>query len=647
MDIRFRKANMHSDATGQEISASVKGELVEFLFSQLPIALIAELIIVSFATIALWPIERTLIIVGWFSYFICFVLGGGLSLWFGYKYYKNSLTINNWIKLFTFGIILTGIFWGFMGGYLMPRVGLVYQSFVVFVLLGITSGANSLFSANRIAYASFLFFAFIPLIIRLYLYGGLFILLGTSAVIYMLAMLVISASNYKLLKTSIMLRFENTGLDLINQDLERNIIYQTTHDALTQLPNRHLLYERMEHDLALAHRFKSLLAVMYLDLDHFKDVNDSLGSNTGDIVLQVIAKRLIACVRKSDTVARIGGDEFILLIMCKSQQAITSIAKKVLQEVALPITIRNDKVHLTASIGLCIYPHNGVNSNSLLRNADFALYLAKQARGNNFQIYSDSASATAKRQQQIQRQLVKAKGRNEFSLVYQPIFDIVTNKIVSAEALIRWMNPILGQVAPDEFIAIAEDIGNITILSDWIISEACKQNKQWQLTGAPKIPVAVNISALQLRSGDITHSLSKVLSESKLEPRYLTIEITETSLMDNSELILQKFQAIRNLNIEIAIDDFGTGYSSFYYLTEFPISRLKIDKSLIQNCDLNAKNRSVINAIVTLSHQLNLKVIAEGVETANQLAVLNKVVVIKCKDIFSANLYLLVTFLLC
>lgn len=300
----------------------------------------------------------------------------------------------------------------------------------------------------------------------------------------------------------------------------------------------------------------------------------------------------------------------------------TELCKKILKIIAIPIKIDKEELHISASIGMCIYPQDGLDGTSLIKNADMAMYQAKKSGRNHYQIYSDIVSLKAKRHYDIQQQLLNKPGWEEFSVFYQPIFNVTTRQIVAVEALLRWDSPMLGSVTPVEFIGIAEEIGIIVPLSEWLIRKACLQNKKWQVEQGTFIRVAVNISSLQIKRGNLNNFLATVLAETGLDSQYLSIELTETSLMDNSINILNKLHEIRKLGVQIAIDDFGTGYSSFRYLTEFPATHLKIDQSLIHNCETNPKNNSVIKAIVTMCHQLNLRVVAEGVQTDKQLNVI-------------------------
>lgn len=403
--------------------------------------------------------------------------------------------------------------------------------------------------------------------------------------------------------------------------LEQQISYQATHDSLTMLPNRALLYDRLEHSINICKRTQTQLVVMFIDIDNFKDINDSLGHHCGDKLIQCISLRLLKSIRKSDTAARLGGDEFVILFTTDYKENITQFCQKILEVISLPIKLNRDVISTTVSIGVSIYPQNGNNGTTLLKNADLALYLAKKKGRGQFQLYNDDLSHEVKRRQDIQRYLLTALNHNEFSMVYQPVCDLKTKKFVSVEALIRWDNSVLGSVSPAEFIPIAEESNLIINISEWVIHRVCEQYSEWQRMGVSPFKVAINISGIQLKRGNLIELIDNALTQSKLSYDFLELELTETSLMDASNKTLNILNKLKDKGIQISIDDFGSGYSSFSYLKDFPANRLKIDKSFIQE----ASNQSIINAIVTMGHELNLKVLAEGVETEEQL-----LVVVKC-----------------
>lgn len=598
----------------------VEIDLLQYLYQQLPLVIVAEFLIALLVAAVLSPITPPMVIYLWLGYLLIFSTTSHVVLYAYNKYYPQALSHTSWMNLFRFMTFLSAAFWGFFAGYFIPESNVFYDRFVVFVLLGVTASSLVFYSANRLAYAIFFLVSFVPAIVRIYSYGGLYYFLSVAAIIYTIVMLMLSNNIYHLIKNALLLRFENRDLDSINQNLEKNILFQANHDTLTLLPNRILLRDRIEHDIAIANRFKSYLAVMLIDLDHFKDIDDLIGYQKGDSLLKIVASRLQSCIRESDTLARFGGDEFIILFICKKTDELTELCKDILNAITLPIRIGAEEFHITASIGISIYPNDGNDGTTLIRNADLAMYLAKKNGRNRYQVYSDIVNSQIKRQHEIQQQLLSIPEKNEFNLKYQPVINIETKEIISAEALLRWNNPVLGLVSPEEFIAIAEDIGAFESISEWVIHQACKQNMRWRAAGAPPIKIAINISSVQLRRGNLTKILHKVLHELGMDPRCLILELTETSLMDNSQSVIDSLKEIRSLGMEISIDDFGAGYSSFRYLTEFPVTRLKMDKSLVHSCEVNSNNIAIIEAIVTMAHHLNLKVTAEGVENELQLA---------------------------
>lgn len=407
--------------------------------------------------------------------------------------------------------------------------------------------------------------------------------------------------------------------------MEKKIAYQANHDALTGLPNRTLLNDRIHQGITYAKRFHSNLIVMFIDLDNFKDINDNLGHGAGDILLQETALRLEECIRESDTVARFGGDEFVLLFLFKNgKEEIKTIVNKIHDSLKTPIQIGGHEVVVTVSMGISIYPRDGQDPSTLLKNADVAMYKAKKKGRNYYQLYDKSMNIHSKKRMIIQNQLRGAIEKNEFFLFYQPIFDLKTNKVISVEALLRWQHPEIGLIFPNEIIPIAEETGFIIQLGEWVMRQACLQNKMWQNQGLRPIVVAVNVSGVQLNRPNFVETVRNILSDSQLDPQYLELELTESAIMSNTKEIIKRLADLKNLGVQIAIDDFGTGYSSFSYLKNFPANKLKIDKSFVQDCTINPNDRSIINAIITMGHHMNLSVLAEGVETESQLRLLQE-----------------------
>jgi diguanylate cyclase (GGDEF)-like protein/PAS domain S-box-containing protein len=397
------------------------------------------------------------------------------------------------------------------------------------------------------------------------------------------------------------------------------------HDPLTDLPNRLLLSERLDQAINLAHRHKKTLALLYLDLDRFKHVNDSLGHAVGDQLLKAVARRLVECVRASDTVSRQGGDEFaVLLSELVHVEDATACAQKILQAIQLPYLIEADEIHTTASIGIAVYPTDGVASEALLQNADLAMYEAKERGRNNSQLYRSDLNSDATERQSLNSSLRHAIQRNEFTLYYQPIMDLSTGVAARAEALIRWRHPTRGVIPPAQFISIAEESGLIVPIGRWVLGEGCRQAKAWQAAGLPLIRLALNISAVELRSKNFVEGVKTILAETNFDPRCLELELTETFLMQDSKSTAVVLRALKELGVRLALDDFGTGYSSLSYMKRFPIDTLKIDRSFVRNLTTDADDASIVNAVINMGKSLHLGVVAEGVETQEQLAFLQE-----------------------
>jgi len=395
------------------------------------------------------------------------------------------------------------------------------------------------------------------------------------------------------------------------------------HDVLTGLPNRTLLLDRLSQAIDLTRRQGVQLAVMFLDLDRFKYINDSLGHSIGDRLLQSVAHRLQACVRNSDTVSRQGGDEFILLLpYIEHAEFVSLCAEKILTELALPHLIDQHNLHISASVGISICPDDGHDAETLIKSADTAMYHAKESGRDNFKFFKQEMNDRAVQRQSVEASLRLALERHEFVLYYQPKVNLHSGAIVGCEALIRWQHPERGLLSPEQFISIAEDCGLILPLGRWVLREACLQARIWRQAGLPRIVVAVNTSALELRSAGFIDNIRAILAETGLEPQYLEIELTESVLMRDAESSNSVLLALHELGTKLALDDFGTGYSSLSYLRRFPIDTLKIDQSFVNHITSNKDDATIVCSVLSLGKSLNKHVIAEGVETREQYAFL-------------------------
>jgi diguanylate cyclase (GGDEF)-like protein/PAS domain S-box-containing protein len=392
------------------------------------------------------------------------------------------------------------------------------------------------------------------------------------------------------------------------------------HDSLTSLPNRMLFRDRFLHALALAHRKKEMLAMLFLDLDRFKKINDTLGHAAGDRLLQAVAERLKKTLREGDTIARLGGDEFMILLSgVKAVEDAAKVAEKILYAIRPSFMIDGHELHITTSIGISLYPYDGQDTDTLVKNSDIALYRAKEYGRNNYQLYTAAMNARAFEQLALENSLRRALEREELFLMYQPLIDLKTRTISGLEALVRWQSP-NGQIhPPDTFIPLAEDTGLIVPMGEWILNTACRQIKLWQAQGLQVYPVAVNLSARQFQQQNLIGEISKALEEHQVEPQYLAIELTESTILKNADLAIDTLREFKLMGIQISIDDFGTGYSSLSYLKRFPVDALKIDRSFVNDCIENADDAAIVSAIISMAHSLKLQVVAEGVETGSQL----------------------------
>ncbi|PWJ93121.1 PAS domain S-box-containing protein/diguanylate cyclase (GGDEF)-like protein [Mesorhizobium loti] len=416
------------------------------------------------------------------------------------------------------------------------------------------------------------------------------------------------------------------GIAIERKLAEDQIHFMANHDVLTGLPNRALLEDRLSQAVLYAQRYDRWVTVVFIDLDNFKLVNDTLGHNAGDELLKTVASRMVECVRATDTVVRLGGDEFVIVLFDQPTNVdrISETLQTIRAAIAAPVHIEEHHLRTTASIGIANYPKDGASPKTLLANADAAMYRAKELGRDNFQFYAPEFNSRAHEKFVLQEELRNALARSEFALLYQPQVDLRSGRVFAVEALIRWNHPTLGVVSPMTFIPTAEETGLIVPIGDWVLHEACRQNKAWQDAGLPPMTVCVNVSARQFRERNLVGRVVNALKDSGLEARYLELEVTESLIMQDIELAVATMNELQALGVQISIDDFGTGYSSLSALKTFPVARLKIDKSFINDLAADENDQAVTSAVISLGQKLNMRVIAEGVETDDQVAFLLK-----------------------
>jgi diguanylate cyclase (GGDEF)-like protein/PAS domain S-box-containing protein len=405
-----------------------------------------------------------------------------------------------------------------------------------------------------------------------------------------------------------------------NKSYEAELEYRANYDVLTGLANRHRLRTRLQLAIVQAARYAFPVWVVSMDLDRFKVINDSLGHRAGDLVLREIAMRLQSTVRESDTLARLGGDEFVLVLPLESEKKPgMAVLQRLLAAIALPLKVREQDIFPTCSLGLAVYPDNGSDPDALVECADIAMYRAKEAGGDNFQFFNPAMNERVMERLQLEAELRNALEREEFELHYQPQVSLLTGRITGVEALIRWNHPELGRVAPDRFIALAEETGLIVPIGAWVLATACRQNKTWQDAGFDGLRIAVNLSARQFAGQDLMRAIAAALSETGLKPGQLELELTESLVMSDVGQAITTMRELKALGVQLSIDDFGTGYSSLSYLKQFPIDILKIDRTFVRDITNNADDAAVVRAVISMAHSLRLEVVAEGVETLAQL----------------------------
>ncbi|MEO5573904.1 MAG: EAL domain-containing protein [Gammaproteobacteria bacterium] len=547
-----------------------------------------------------------------------------------------------WIRYFTVGAGLMGITWSLLAVKFFPLSDVSHQLLIIFVIGGVSVGAIGVLSASPGAYLAYVLPAMLPLSFELYAQHDatytsmcLFLvvytlsLLGTFRMVHrnLIENIRIKLKNEHLTKSlSLMQRIEEINQELASEVGERKRVedrmrHLAYHDALTGLPNRSLLKDQLGKLLDTAQLTQQQVGVLFIDLDRFKTINDSLGHAAGDQLLRLCTERLARCLRHSDIIARPGGDEFVVVLPnLQGTPDAVQVANHIVESMVRPFDLNGHQVHVSCSIGISVYPGDGDGFDSLLKNADAAMYAAKSMVRGGYQFFTPQMAVQARQRLSLEGDMHEALQHGEFVLHYQPELDLECGKVVAVEALVRWQHPQQGLLAPDRFIPIAEETGFIGTLGEWVIKTACAQLKAWQDEGIPSLCLAVNVSPHQFRRGNFVQMLQDTLSENGLPASHLELEITENTLLLDDAHTIDILLKLSAMGVGIVIDDFGVGYSNLAYLKRFTINKIKIDRSFIVDMEATTEDADLVSAIIAMGHSLKHKVVAEGVETVQQRA---------------------------
>ncbi len=595
---------------------------VTLLYDSLPLALTA--VVINGGILA--AVQRSVIsqplISLWFGSLLAVTLLR-FGLYHGYRHRSHSADPVPWFKLFLIGALGSGLIWGSTAYLMFPERDPVHQLFVIFVVGGMSAGAVTTLAASFLALLFFLLPAMGPVIFRLYQLDAPLSDVMAAMLVLFLAMISIAARrSRKLIMESLVRRYEH-------QRTEAAMEHQAHHDSLTELPNRRLLVHRLEQEISRSRRHRFLAAVLFIDIDRFKTINDSLGHSVGDSLLREVAMRLKSNVREEDTAARLGGDEFVIilselgdndtLVARKTQR----LAEKIENLLSEPYQIEGHTLHVTPSIGIAMFPVDDADAEEVLKQSDIAMYRAKQLGRNTIQFYLPAMQQAAKTRLDIENELRDAVERDEMELYFQPQLD-ADGRMVGAETLLRWNHPQRGMISPADFIPVAEDTGTILILGEWVLQRACLQLKSWMDTTTDEalcaFPcLAINVSPKQFRQQDFFQRVQHIIKHTGVDPRHIELELTEGMLIENIEDTAEKMAQLADLGIRLAIDDFGTGYSSLHYLTRLRLDRIKIDQSFVRDIPRARHSEVIVETIILMAKNLGLDVIAEGVETEAQL----------------------------
>ena len=597
---------------GTDTLIDIKTEQIRLIYSAVPLSVLITFINSTLLGAVQWPVVDHRSIVIWLgaTYFL-----STFRLW-SYWHFKacnpSQLTNVQWKNRVLTTSALSGLLWGIAGLTLFPSGDIAHQVFLAFVVAGLSAGAVTTLSAHSIASLSFISLSITPFILQFSIQGSM---LGHAMAImsclFLAMMLVTSIRLNRTILGALEMRYER-------QVAEATIQHQAFYDALTNLPNRRLFLDQLKQELSRSQRHQHLGAIMFLDIDHFKTINDSLGHLIGDELLMAVADRLKERLRDEDVVARLGGDEYVILvpeigdILGEVTSRAQQFAEELLAIISCRFDIRGHNLHVTASIGIALFPLERETPGDLLQYADTAMYQAKKEGRNGARFFLPSMQEAVNHRLFIEKGLHLALARDEFELYYQPQFD-KDGEIIGAEALLRWNHPRNGVVPPGEFIAIAEETGIILQLGEWVLREACRAISA--LSSQQGVTISVNVSPKQFRDPNFIGKVQAALEDAGADPHRLRIEITEGTVIDNIEQTITRLRRLKMLGISFSIDDFGTGYSSLAYLKRLPVDVIKIDQSFVRDIENDSNDAVIVETIIVMAQHLGLSVIAEGVET--------------------------------
>ena len=591
----------------------VKSEQTRMIYAAIPSSLFGVLVASLILSMALWPVVDPQIIIGWFCLTNLLSLLR-LYLFLRFRHQRQQHRIDyRWAKYAVLSTLAAGATWG-LGGYLMfPEHSVLHQVFLAFVISGLCAGAITTLSAMRTAVRGFVLLATSPIILRFQLSDNEFSMaMVTMSILFVVMILISSQRLHQTLREALEYRYQR-------ELAEQTIRHQAQYDDLTNLPNRRLFLDTLRQEMAKAERHNRFGAVFFIDLDRFKSVNDSLGHAVGDDLLIQAARKITKRLRTEDTLARLGGDEFVALLpevgedLDSAGNHASAIANSIRQLFIKPFQIQGHEIHLTISVGIALYP-GLASAEDLLKYADVAMYRAKRDGRDRVRLFSETMQEAVNQQRSIEKGLREALVRSEFELYFQGQYD-PQERLVGAETLLRWNHPSQGLVTPARFIDIAEQTGLVVDIGDWVLRSACDKIAMLE----PHLSLAVNVSPRQFSDPDFADKLDQTLRKTGANPHQLTLEITEGLAMSNIHHSIETMNNLKQLGITFSMDDFGTGYSSLSYLHQLPIDELKIDQSFVRNIANSPENEAIVDTIIAMAQQLGLKIVAEGIESADEL----------------------------